>query len=75
MNSIDEFVAFVGDEVGLSVTADDIGRDLDQVDGWDSVLLLTLLSALERETGRPISLAAVLESPTLERIYTVAVGG
>lgn len=75
MKTIEDFVTLVGDELGLAVDPEDVGRHLDEVAGWDSVLLLTLLTALERETGRRVPFAEVLEAESLERIYTLAIGG
>ena len=72
--TVDEFVTLVGAELGLPVTPDDIHRSLDAIPGWDSLLLLSLLSALERATGRRMSLAAVLEAPTLARVHSLATG-
>jgi acyl carrier protein len=69
MNSIDEFVAVVRDELGLAVTVADSGRSFDELPDWDSVYLLWLLTAVERRTGRTISLPDVLEARTLEDLY------
>ncbi|MFI9051375.1 phosphopantetheine-binding protein [Streptomyces sp. NPDC053427] len=72
MTSIDDFLALIRDELGIPVTADDIGRHFDEIAGWDSVYLLHLLTVLERETGRSISLPDVLASSDLESVYTLA---
>ncbi|MEV5829846.1 phosphopantetheine-binding protein [Spirillospora sp. NPDC052242] len=74
MTTIDDFVALIRDELGLEITHEDVARRLDEVAGWDSVHLLTLAVALERETGRAVVLPDLLEADSLERIYTVAVG-
>jgi acyl carrier protein len=71
MNTIDEFLAVIRDELGLTATADDIGRGLDEIPGWDSIHLLWLLTVIERRTGRTVSLPDVLEARTLERVYAV----
>lgn len=73
MKTIDDFVVLVRDELGLAVTADTVGLAFDQLDGWDSVHLLALLTALERATGNRISLPDVLEARSLEHIYGLAV--
>ncbi|GAA3431809.1 acyl carrier protein [Kutzneria kofuensis] len=73
MNSIEDFVTLIRDETGLALTVDDVRRSLDDVPGWDSVHLLTLLVALEKSTGRRISVPAVLEADTLAGIYAAAV--
>jgi len=69
MNTIDDFMAFVEAELGLPVTADDATQDFDGLAGWDSVHLLSLISAVERRTGRSVSLADALEAANLADIY------
>lgn len=71
--SISDFVTLLRDDLGLALTDQDIGLELDLVAGWDSVHLLSLCTILERRTGRSLSLPDVLEAPTLERIYALAV--
>lgn len=75
MNTIDDFIALLRDDLGLPVTARDVPLRLDQVAGWDSVHLLSLLTLLERRTGRSLSLSNALEATTLEEIYGLAVAG
>jgi acyl carrier protein len=73
VNTIDHFIDLVGEQTGLPVTIADAERPLDQVPGWDSLHLVSLLSIMERRTGRPVSLPAVLEAGTLAEIYRLAV--
>ncbi|KUL23660.1 hypothetical protein [Streptomyces regalis] len=73
MKTVEDFVVLLHDELALSVTVEDLGRSLDSVESWDSVHLLTLCTLLERETGRSLSLADVLEAPSLEAVYRMAV--
>jgi acyl carrier protein len=70
---IEEFLDLVRDETGLPVTAEQTELDLDQVPGWDSVYLLSLVVALERRTGRQLSMPDVLAATSLRDIYTLAV--
>ncbi len=72
MNSLDEFLAIVRNELGLPIAAEDAGRALDEVPGWDSVHLLWLVTILERTTGRQFSLPALLEATSLEGLYALA---
>jgi acyl carrier protein len=74
LRTIDDFLVLVRDEIGLPIAPEDADLPFDQVQGWDSVHLLSLLTALERETGRPISLPDVLEAASLREIHTLAVG-
>ncbi|WP_031525362.1 acyl carrier protein [Streptomyces sp. NRRL F-5123] len=71
MNTLDEFVSVIRDELGLPVTVDDASRGFDELPGWDSVHLVWLLSVLERRTGRSVSLPDVLEARDLAGIYSV----
>jgi acyl carrier protein len=73
VNTTEDFIALLRDAMGLPVTDEDIGRTLDEVDGWDSVHLLSLLTLLEQRTGRTLPFAEVLEAATLRDIYTLAV--
>lgn len=72
--TVEDFVALVRNELGLPVQAADLDRRLDTVAGWDSVHLLTLCSALERATGRRISLPDVLEADSLAGVYAAVTG-
>jgi acyl carrier protein len=73
VNTIDDFVELVRDELGLAVTTETVGVAFDRLDGWDSVHLLALLTALERATGRRLSLPDVLETSSLAGVYDLAV--
>jgi acyl carrier protein len=73
VNTIDDFLAILRDDLGLPVTARDVPLTLDQVSGWDSLHLLSLLTLLERRTGRSLPLSSALEATSLEEIYTLAV--
>jgi acyl carrier protein len=73
VNTIDEFITLVSDEIGLSVTAADADRPLGDLPGWDSLHLVTLLSIVERRTGRAVSLPDVLQAGSLAGIYRVVV--
>ena len=74
MNSLDEFVSIIRDQLGLMVTRDDMNAGLDEIPGWDSVHLLFLLAVLERVTGRRMSMPDMLEASNLARIYELAGG-
>ncbi len=73
MNTIDDFIALVRDELGLPVSVADAGQRLDQLPGWDSVHLLWLLTIMERATGRGLPLPDVLEAASLREIYALVV--
>lgn len=67
--SRDEFVDLLRDEIGLAVAAEDLGRTFDEVPGWDSLHLLTMLVLLEKRVSRPLSLPDFLDAASLETIY------
>lgn len=72
--ALDDFVTLLREEIGLRVGVADTGRDLEGLAGWDSVHLITFLSAVERATGRQVSLAAALRARTIEQLYTATAG-
>ncbi|MFG1984144.1 acyl carrier protein [Streptomyces albidoflavus] len=71
MKNLDDFLALVQSEVGLSLTPSTVGVGFDELPGWDSLHLLTLLTAIERETGRRAPMAEVLEATSLRDIYVL----
>jgi acyl carrier protein len=73
METLADFVAILRDDLGLSITMGDVGSDLDRIAGWDSAHLLHLMSALERETGRPVALPDLLAASSLAEMYALAV--
>lgn len=74
MNTIDDFMLLVEEELGLPVTAEEAGRHFDELAGWDSLHMLALLAAVERRTGRRVPLPEMLEATTLRDVYALAVG-
>jgi acyl carrier protein len=64
-----EFARLVRDDVGIDVGVDDLDRSFDELDGWDSVHLLTMAVTLERTTGATIALPDVLQARNLASIY------
>ncbi|MET7400748.1 acyl carrier protein [Dactylosporangium sp. NPDC005572] len=71
MTTIDEFIALLRDELGLEVTADDAGRRLDELPGWDSVHLLWMVAHMEEATDRQVPLPALLEAPNIEELFAL----
>ena len=70
-----QYAALLHDEIGLPLTERDLDLGWDEIDGWDSLHLLTLATLLQRETGRSASLAQVLEAGSLNAVlelFTVA---
>ncbi|MEX5634703.1 acyl carrier protein [Parafrankia sp. FMc2] len=72
MDSIEDFLDLVRDELGIPVATPEAGTAFDELTGWDSVHLLALATALERETGRRLSLPDVLETTSLAELYQLA---
>ncbi|AKH80915.1 acyl carrier protein [Streptomyces sp. CNQ-509] len=73
MTTIDDLVVLIRDELGLPVSVEDADRPLDEIAGWDSVHLLWLTAAIERRTGRSVSLPDLLEAGSLSGIHKAAV--
>lgn len=73
MNDVNDLIALLRDQLGLPVAAEDAHLRLDQVPGWDSVHVLWLITVLERDAGRRVSLPALLEANSIQEIYDLAV--
>jgi acyl carrier protein len=69
MNTINDFMALIRDELGLPVTAEDATREFDMISGWDSTYMLWLVAILEQKTGRRITVIDILEAPNLEHVF------
>jgi acyl carrier protein len=72
VTTIDDFIALLRDEMGLTVTEQEVSLRLDEVVGWDSVHLLSLLTLLEWRAGRSVAMADALEAQSLSDIYALA---
>lgn len=72
MNSLEDFVTILQDDIGLGIEMDDVGKDLDQIPDWDSAHLLQLMSVLESEMGCPIALPDLLRASSLAEMYELA---
>jgi acyl carrier protein len=73
MNTLNDFVAILHDDLGLRIRLEDVGEDLDRVADWDSAHLLQLMTVLERETGRPVALPDLLGASSLAEMYELAI--
>lgn len=65
-----EFAALVREQLDVAVTDADLDKDFDQLAGWDSLHLITLLGVLEQRLGRPLSLPDFLDVRSLGGIYS-----
>ncbi|MFC4506755.1 MULTISPECIES: acyl carrier protein [Streptomyces] len=74
MDTIDDFVRLVRDELGMPLEEYQVTSDLDQLPEWDSLYLLKLVTALEGATGRPLPVGRLLEARSLDEIYRLAAG-
>ncbi|MCP2321422.1 Phosphopantetheine attachment site [Nocardia amikacinitolerans] len=73
MSSIEDFVELVNMEAGLSLKVIDADVHFDHLEGWDSLHLLAVLTALERQTGRRISMPDVLTAQNLRDVYKLVI--
>jgi acyl carrier protein len=64
-------VALLNEELDLELTAEQADLPLDALPGWDSMLLLRVLLALEAAAGCPQSLADLLTAGTLRELHQV----
>lgn len=66
---VERFLVLLRDETGLEVSAADLDTPFDDLPGWDSVMLLKVLGAAERATGRKAPMLAVLEATDLRGVH------
>jgi acyl carrier protein len=64
-------VGLLNEELDLELTPAQADLPLDALPGWDSMLLLRVLLALEAAAGRPQSLADLLTAGTLRELHQV----
>ncbi|EMF55904.1 MULTISPECIES: acyl carrier protein [Streptomyces] len=72
MDTIDDFVRLVRDELGMPLEEYQVSADLDQLPEWDSLYLLKLVTALEQAAGRSLPVGRLLEARSLGEIYQLA---
>jgi acyl carrier protein len=64
-----DFIRVVRDELALPLSDADLQTDLDQVVHWQSVQIVRLVVALEKETGRRVPVSRLMEQRTLAGMY------
>lgn len=68
--SKDDFIRLVRDELALPLNVQDLDSDLDHVVSWDSMHMMRLVAAVERETGRRVPIGKLLADRSLGAIYS-----
>ncbi|MFG2648278.1 acyl carrier protein [Streptomyces sp. NPDC048436] len=71
----DDYLGILRDLVGFPVTPEELGTPFDQLNGWDSVHLLKLVTVIERETQVRLPVTRVLEARSLNEVFGMAVTG
>lgn len=66
-----EFRTLLEEELGLYLEEEDLDRPLDDFPDWDSVLLLRLVTVVERVVERRIPVADLLEVRTFRQMHLV----
>jgi acyl carrier protein len=67
----DDFIRIVRDELSLPMNGADLESELDtdRAVSWDSLHMLRLVAAVERETGTRVPVGRLLENRSLRAIY------
>jgi acyl carrier protein len=71
MISQEEFVAILDEELGFTISGDDLKADVGHLIGWDSVMLLRVQLVFEKKLNRRISLPRLLEARTMGAVFEV----
>ncbi|MBJ6352989.1 MULTISPECIES: phosphopantetheine-binding protein [unclassified Acinetobacter] len=67
--NITDFLNFVNLNMGIQVTEKDLDIALVDIDQWDSINAIRLMSLLEKKLSSQISIADYLQAYTLRHIY------
>ncbi|TCO60793.1 acyl carrier protein [Actinocrispum wychmicini] len=73
MDTIDDFITLLHDELGLPVSVEDAQVPFDRLPSWDSLHMLAVLTVLERRKGIRILLPDAMEAGSLDEIYALSV--
>ncbi|MBQ0888907.1 acyl carrier protein [Streptomyces sp. RM72] len=65
----EEFIHLVRDELDLPLGIDDLDADFDRVVSWDSMHMIRLVGAVERQTGARVPVGKLLADRSLSAIY------
>ena len=68
----DDFIRIVRDDLSLPLNGADLETELDsdRKMSWDSLHMLRLVAAVERQTGTRVPVGRLLEDRSLRAIYT-----
>lgn len=72
--TIEDFIDLLNQELGLAWSLEDADVDLDRLPDWNSLHLLSVLTALEQRTGREVSLPDALAATSLRGLLAAATG-
>lgn len=65
----EDFIHLVRDELDLPLGIDDLEADFDHVVSWDSMHMIRLVAAVERQTGNRVPVGKLLADRSLSAIY------
>jgi acyl carrier protein len=69
MNDIAAYADLIRDELGITLSPDELDHHLDELESWDSLYLLRLVTAIEAATGERVSIANVLRATSLREVF------
>ena len=71
MSSVTDLMELIQDVLGLPISREDIATNFDELDGWDSVYTLRLISSIESQIGRKIPVSALLQASSIQEVYNL----
>lgn len=71
MSSVIDLVELIQDVLGLPISGEDIATNFDQLDGWDSVYTLRLISSIETQIGSKLPVSAFLQATNIQEVYNL----
>jgi len=70
MLSRNDFVQLLDEELGLTLTLDDLDKEMTHLAEWDSIQLLRLHGVIEKKTGRQLPMSALFSLHSLGAVHS-----
>lgn len=69
MNNTSDFLTFINAVMAIDVTEDELDLPLVELDSWDSINAVRLMTRLEKTLGVRLSMVDYLQATTLRQLY------
>jgi acyl carrier protein len=71
MSSVIDLLELIQDVLEVPISPEDITTHFDQLEGWDSVYSLRLITSIETQTGRKVPVSKFLQAQNIQEVYNL----